>query len=347
MNQMTLDQLVALNREICAMAGAGVPLDQGLIRVAQEFSGPTKKLAQRVANRTAAGATLSDAIDAEQDRLPESYRAMVRVGLQSGKLTAALEGYGQTAERLASLRRMSWLAASYPLVIASVVWVLLIFFASTLLPTLEWVGINDQFWLTTFQFSTRWIWYAAAIVPTALVALFVIWLRKSAIAATTMNDNQWSWMSWVPGAARIRRLGSEASFADLLGLFIAHRIPLNEALPLAGAASGRLCLKRAATTLGHHVAMGNTLTSAPEAFQQFPPLVRLALINGHDPDTLSAGLHHAAAVYQSRAQTTVDRVCYFFPLIFTAVVGGTAVAAYGIVILQPYAASLREIAGWS
>jgi general secretion pathway protein F len=347
MKSVTLDDLVALNREICALAGASVPLDEGLIRVAREISGPTSRLAQRIADRTAAGATLSEAIDAEKNTLPESYRALVRAGLESGRLTAALEGYGETAERLNTLRRMTFLAVLYPLGIACTAWMLLLVFGSRLLESLEWVGISDRFWLNYFRVPREWISSLVPVVPAALLLLFVVWLLRSANAATATNGDRAHWLSWIPGAARIRRLGSQASFADLLALFVAHRLPLDEALPLAGSASGASNLKIAASKLGNHLAMGNPLNSDPDTFRQLPPLVRLALVDNRGPASLAANLRQAAAIYHRRAQLTANRVGYLFPLIFTAVVGGAIVGLYAFLILQSYAASLQEIAGWS
>jgi type II secretory pathway component PulF len=347
MKPVTLHELVAFNREICALASASVPLDEGLIRVAQEFSGPTGALAQRIADRTAAGATLSQAIDEEKDHLPESYRVLVRAGILSGKLTAALEGYGQTAERLANLRQMTLLAAIYPLGIACAAWILLLFFGTTLISNLEWIGINDRFWISYLHLPKEWNWWLVPLVPAVLLLLFIAWLRLSRNAKATVSTDRFSWLSWMPGAARIRKLGCQASFADLLALFVAHHVPLDEALPLAGDASGMPSLKHASFQLGNQIANGNKLSTDPAAFRQLPALVRLALIDDRGPVALANNLRQAATIYQRRAQITANRAGYYFPLIFTAVMGGTVVCLYAFLLLQPYAASLKEIARWS
>jgi general secretion pathway protein F len=347
MKPVTLHDLIAFNREICALAGASVTLDEGLVRVAQEFSGPTGELAQRIADRTSEGATLSQAIDAEGDNLPESYRALVRAGIQSGKLTAALEGYGETAERLANLRQMTLLAAIYPLGIACAAWILLLFFGTTLISNLEWIGINDRFWISYLHLPKDWNWWLVPVVPAVLLLLFIAWLRLSRSAKTTVSTDRFPWLSWIPGAARVRQLGCQASFADLLALFVTHHVPLDEALPLAGDASGMPSLKQASLQLGNQIAKGNKLSTDPAAFRQLPALVRLALIDDRGPTSLATNLQRAAAVYQRRAQITANRAGYYFPLIFTAAVGGTVVCLYAFLLLQPYAASLKEIARWS
>jgi type II secretory pathway component PulF len=128
---------------------------------------------------------------------------------------------------------------------------------------------------------------------------------------------------------------------------VTHHVPLNEALPLAAEASGVESMSLAARELGNQIAAGSSLSANPEAFRQLPPLVRLALIEDRGPDSLATVLHQAAGVYQSRAQLFANRVGFYFPLLITALVGGTVVGLYAFLLLQPYAASLREIARWS
>lgn len=346
LKSVTLDQLIALNREIVALAKASVPLDKGLLRVAEEFSGPTAAIAQRIADRTAAGANLSEAIEAEGDALPATYRALVQAGLESGKLTAALEGYGQTAERMADLRRTALLAAIYPLLVVCAAWLLLLFVGNALLPTLDWIGINNRFWISGVRFPMEQLWVLAVIVPVLLLLAYGVWWRGSASAAGATPSGRFRWMSWIPGVMKIQRLGHEASFADLLGLFVTQHVPLDKALPLAADASGLENHSSAAHELGAHIAAGNFLRTNAAAFRQLPPLVRLALSDERGPDSLAANLRLAATSYQRRAQNLATRVTFYFPIALTAVVGGAAVGLYTFMILQPYAATLREIAQW-
>ena len=343
--RVTLEHLIALNREIHALAVAGVPLEQGLVRVAEEFSGPPAEIARRLADRTAAGATLSDAIDAEA--LPESYRVLVRAGMQSGKLTAALEGFGTTAERMANLWRIALLAALYPLLIAAGAWVLLFFVGNALLPSLDFIGINDRFWLSALRVPGEWAWYLALIGPLVMLLGYFLWWRWSAQAGESNGPNRWQWLRWIPGVKQILDLGSAASFADLLGLLVRNRLPLGEALPLAAAASGMGNISQSAEDVSRQLAEGKPLGAQTEAFRQLPALVRLALLGNDGPEALASDLQHAAASYQLRAENLASRVSFFLPLTITAVVGGSIAGVYAYLMLQPYAVSLREIALWN
>lgn len=345
MNSFTLDHLLALNREILALSAAKVPLDQGLLRVAQECSGPTAALAERIAERTSSGASLSEALNAEGAALPISYLSVVQAGIQSGNLTAALEGYGQTAERIADLRRVALLAAFYPLLVIFLAWVLLLFVGHALLQQLDWIGINNRFWLSSLRIPGDWLWILSLLLPAILLVVYAAWWRRSA-NAVTLSAQSGAWLNWIPGVARIRQLGCDASFADLLGLFVTHHMPLQEALPLAADASGGRELSQAAHELGRHLSEGDSLTIPADVFRILPPLVRLALADGRSPQTLSTNLRRAAASYQLRAQRLANRVTFYFPLALTAIVGGVAVGLYAFLLLQPYAASLREIAQW-
>ena len=79
--------------------------------------------------------------------MPRSYRAIVRAGLRSGRLPAALEGYADTATRVAELRRVTGLAVLYPLFVFLVAWILYVFACSSLLPNYDWLELGDRMWV--------------------------------------------------------------------------------------------------------------------------------------------------------------------------------------------------------
>ena len=81
----TLDELTALNRELSALVAGGLPLEEGLRQIARDYGGGVSPLAARLAEETAAGKSLDQAIAAQGDALPPVYRAVVRAGLKSGR----------------------------------------------------------------------------------------------------------------------------------------------------------------------------------------------------------------------------------------------------------------------
>src|SRR5688572_14630169 len=98
---------------MAALVRAGLPLEEGLAQIEEEFGGRPGDLASRLTDDMAAGRSLGEAIAAQGNALPASYRAIVTAGLRAERLPAALEGYADMAERIAELRRIAAQAGAY------------------------------------------------------------------------------------------------------------------------------------------------------------------------------------------------------------------------------------------
>lgn len=347
LSPITLEQLIALNREISALAAAGIPLEQGLVRVGQELNGPSSDLASRLASRMDRGEDLGAAIDAEGDAFPKSYRAIVRAGLRSGKLATALEGYSDMATRLAGLRQTVGLATLYPILLLIVMWVLFVFANNFLLKSYDWLNIPAQIWATPFEFlrnqNPTGRWLLTLVPPAILILLSLLWWRRSARVAKVNPNWGANYLTIIPGIGRIHRFGCQANFADLLHLFVKHQLPLPEALPLAADASGLADVSTAAHDLAAELSAGQMLNTTSENFRLLPPLVRIALISNQGPQAVAEGLQRAAENYRQRAENWTQMVSVYFPISLTALIGVTAVIFYAVLLFQPYIATLKEI----
>src|SRR5262245_19183177 len=98
---LSLEQFIALNDELAALARAGVPLEKGLADVCRDLPGRLGAAAQTLGVRLNAGEGLAQIIAEDQSAFPPVYRAAVLAGLRSGRLAVALEGISTTARRTA------------------------------------------------------------------------------------------------------------------------------------------------------------------------------------------------------------------------------------------------------
>jgi general secretion pathway protein F len=255
--RVTLEDLAALNHEVSALVRSGWPLEAGLRQVADELSAGSGRLAARLEEETAAGKTLSQAIAAQGESLPAVYRAVVEAGLKSGRLAAALEGYAETAARMAALRRIAGQAAVYPLIVIIVAWILFVVVATSVMPGYEVMQLHDPPWLSRLRISAGTAWALALVGPVVLIALASMWWRTSGTAAVPTSWRRW--FQWAPGARRTTQLSAQANFADLLRLLLVCRVPMTEALPLAASASGGASLEAPASELAARLAAGQPL----------------------------------------------------------------------------------------
>jgi general secretion pathway protein F len=340
--RVTLEDLAALNREIAALVRCGLPLEAGLRQVADEFNGPTSRLAARLAEETAAGKTLAEAIATQGDTLPAVYHAVIEAGASSGRLAAALEGFAETAARMAALHRIARQAILYPLMVTVIAWWLLLLAASAPLPAYDQVELGEHFWIASWRPATKVLWFLAAVVPLTLVVLMIIWWRRS----STLGIGR-GWLSWTPGARRAALLCGQANFADLLHTMLTSRVPLPEALPLAASASGLSELQTPVAQLAAQISAGHSLKSQLLPMRRLPPLVRTALLIGPAEDNMLAGLRRASDSYRERAAAWIVDVAILAPVTITVGLGLGVVGVYALLILQPYFMLLHELSAWN
>ena len=104
--RFSLEDLIALNDEIAALARAGMPLERGLLDLGRDVPGRLGAMTTALGERMSRGEGLAEAIAAQGDRLPPMYRAVVEAGIRSGRLPVALEGLAGVARRVVETRRV-------------------------------------------------------------------------------------------------------------------------------------------------------------------------------------------------------------------------------------------------
>jgi general secretion pathway protein F len=332
---------------MAALVGAGLPLEAGLKRIAADFRGRAGKLAARLAERTEAGLSLSEAVAAEGDALPAAYRAVVEAGLRSGRLSAALEGFAETAARVAEMRRIAAQATIYPIIVLCVTWVMTVFMLSKVLHGYETLALESRMWAPTINLSSEQSGWITIAVPLAIISLALLWWVRT--ESSTRGRMASRLARWVPGVRRAVRLSGQANFAELLATFLQSAVPMTDALPLAARASGSSELVAPANQLAEAIDQGVPLTSQLTTLRRLPPLVRTALLNSQTlgESEVVERLRRASAMYRERAAAWVADFAVLLPVTLVLAVGLGVVAVYAVVLMQPYFALLRELASWS
>jgi type II secretory pathway component PulF len=341
---MTLDDLLALNEEIAALVRSGVPLEAGLAAIGSDMPGRLGQTATAWAERAARGESLDQAILQDAGSLPPAYRAVIQAGLRAGRLPAALEAVATSARRLIETRRAVMVAVLYPLLVLLVAWGCAFFFTRTVAPTLAVTfrsfHVPGYGFVAALVSIGRWGWYWVPVFP-ILVALFLaMWWTASARAGTLHSRAVWP-LGWLPWVGPMLRWSQTAAFLDILALLIENHTPLEEAVLLAGDASGDPQTVRIAQQLATTLRQGKTRPAQGEP--AFPPLITwLMLAAGRDGALLPA-LSHAASAYHRRARHQSELLRVFLPVALTVVVCGSVTAVFALSLFIPYATMLRTM----
>ncbi|MEM6329358.1 MAG: type II secretion system F family protein [Planctomycetota bacterium] len=337
-----IESLLALNQEIALLVRAGVPLAAELPASAERLTEQQSPLLARVQACVQAGAPLDEALAQQGDDIPETYVTLVRAGLAADRLPAALEAFGVAYRRLANLRRGMAVALVYPVAVAMLAVVLLVFAALELLPTYSWLGADSRITINRFVGPggpRPVVWLGAAAVAAVLAA--AAWRVKRNPIAAAMGL-----LGWAPGVGATLRLSGYAAYTWTLCLLVQNRVPLASSLRLSAEASGWRRLEEPSLALAAKLERGGNLRAEPALLEELPPLVRIGLLIGDTPERLAEALAAAAEDYDRRARESASRVAAYFPAAAVAVIGGTTLGVYAYLMLQPYVQALIEIVGW-
>lgn len=125
--KMDVSALAAFARQLHMLLTAGLSVPRALTVLAEDSeSGPLREMLTDLADRVTAGAPLSRALEAHPDTIPETFRAYVAAGEQTGDMERATERLAHTLERQRSLRLKIKSVTTYPKLVAISIGVLVV-----------------------------------------------------------------------------------------------------------------------------------------------------------------------------------------------------------------------------
>jgi type II secretory pathway component PulF len=340
---VSLEDFVALNHEIAALARAGVPLGPGLTAFGRDLPGRLGRIAAEVGERLLRGEPL-ERIIATQDGFPPAYRAVVEAGIRVGRLPAALEGISQSACRTAQLRWTISIAILYPLMVMGVGYCLFVFTVARIAPVMAETLVEPRVASTPVHQLLDWLGKTELLWGIALPVLVLAWFAglwwRAGRVASGVDLHPLLSFGAVSTMLKMRRAGRLSAMCDCLALLTEYGVPMHEAVPLAARTTGAKELEQAAARLAEQVLRGEKSSAAP---QGFPPLLAWMLASGQLQQDLPKVLRRAAAVYRDEANRRAEWLRLYIPLILTVVFGGGTVLIYAVVTLGPFLLILRKM----
>ncbi len=352
MSTVTLNDVLALNEELAALAEAGIPSNLAPGASPEEFAAVLKQINSSLTLRSDLGQTLI-AATAENQELPPVYRGALEAGLRSNRLSATLDGISRQASADNELRSTIGRSLIPPMIVLALAYFGFIFLCLYYSPTLksmyEQVGQTPS-WSTNFLVAMReWLPYWATLFPLVMLGAVLRWRRG------------WGgWQSWVPGARRYTTAVRNANFAHQLTVLIENGLSLAESLPVAAAVTGDAGLIAASAELSE--AMSQAMPQAmPQAMSAghanekplaadsktllaLPPILRWALTGDLGEQSLPEILRFAEKTYRQTAERRAATWRTILPATIGAVLGGIVVLAYGLSMFGPFVQLLKDIA---
>ena len=272
--KLNLEKFLIFNQQFLTLIRAGLPILKSLDLLADRLTDP--KLGPYIKNvrdEVRKGTLLSEAF--EQQRIfPAIYVTSVLAGEKSGSLTEVLERY-ITYQRMAlAIRKKILLSLLYPAVLTVLVFVLVIFLITYVVPNFAELYTSMSAKLPSITLllialgttARSYILVFAGVLIAAIVG-FRIWSRGD--AARIKID---SVKLRTPVFGNIWIKYQVAQFSRVLGTLLIGGIPLVQALGTASDSLGTKLLKRALETAVRMVKEGQALSSALKSTKIFPNL---------------------------------------------------------------------------
>ena len=355
-DNISLDELVALNDEIAGLVRAGMPLDLGLAGWGRRLRGRLGRLATQLSQSVQQGKTLAQSLDESAAGFPPMYRAVVMAGIQSGRLPAALESLAASARNLQRVRRTIGLAILYPLVLFVLgyftLWLLVVEILPVILGMYEgnppplWAAIVRVGALANTEIAipgTSRVILAGFVPPVIIVLLVAVWWLTSR-RAMVLGGGATGWViEWLPLAGRAVRHARIAAVAEILGLLVEQGVPLGDALVLAAECTADRRLVERARALSRSLAGGGAPPSSVD-MAGFPPLLAWLVSSGGSQQTFVSISRHVADTYRRRIARESRWLQDYLPMWLVAFVGGGLIFLIAIVTYLPFVELMDRLA---
>jgi type II secretory pathway component PulF len=343
METPTLDDFMAMNEQLAALASAGVPVDVGLGN--RDTVKTLERINAAVARGVSRGATLAEALEATRNTAPPSYMRMMQLAIRSEDLPAALAGATQVAKRVDHSRDTFRLALFYPLFVCLLAYAGLVGLCLYFVPIMgDMVAVfrtKPGPGLRVLQELTATLPVWVGIPPLAFILYFGWrWFRgRRANSAGRVGIA----LASLPGVSRTIADERRAKFAGLMFALVTKGIPIDEALPLAAGTCGDVGLNAGAHELAAGLRSGKPPSDTSPAAMRFPPFLRWALWHAEASIGRARALEMAAGLYEESARRRTARLRVLLPVLACVLVAGGATLVYALALFVPVVEMLRSL----
>ena len=261
------EQFAEFNADLAAACRAKAPLPGALRVLSKNLNRRAARAAvEDVAREIEDGTDLATALARHKNIFPPAYVALVEAGQASGNLAHTLLLFSQEARMTARVRRAVISAVAYPLTV--------LFIGSGLLALLGWFVMPtfDVVWQTwdfpggvpvgtqlLFDLAPVFRW-APVILLVLLAGLLVLW------RTLTRRSTSRRWASGVllrvPLVGTFIRGAALARFCRTLANALTARVPVPQAVELAGLAAGNATVQHIAASAADLIREGEPLSDS-------------------------------------------------------------------------------------
>lgn len=325
-------------RELSALLLAGTPLVPALeIILATPELASARVLLAAARDAVRDGRPLSDALPAACPLVTPFERAVLLAGERSGGMPAALSRLAAFLEDQSRLRDSVLSALAYPLVVLLLACLVGGLVMTFLLPMMRDLLAEAALPL---PFFSRALLSSARVLGPLLLAVFVLALaalvfgRRTSARATALRASMERRLLALPFFGPLWMNLLSLRFARVLALLLEREIPLLDALPLAGSASGSPALAESARLRSLDLAQGAPIADVVRSMHPLDPSLSAWIRAGQSSGNLSPLVDAAAERLRHLWDRRTARALMLLEILLTLAVGAL-VTLLALSILLP------------
>ncbi|AVZ79753.1 MSHA biogenesis protein MshG [Zoogloeaceae bacteirum Par-f-2] len=332
--KIRLDDLILFSRQMYSITKAGVPIIQGLARLAESTPNPRfAEVLREIWRDLEGGREISAAFARHADIFGTLYISILRVGELTGQMETAFQSMYDYLQRDKVVIDRVKAAMRYPMFVIVAIGVAIGVLTVVVIPTFAGVfaSVNMQLPLPTriilgvSQFA-RDNWAPILAILAAAGFGFRRWIATAA-----------GRLAWDRQILRIPKLGDVllratlARFTRALGVALTAGVPITQALAGVARASGNQYVAEKILAMRTGVERGDTLLRTAAAAQVFTPVVLQMIAVGEETGQLDTMMLEVADFYDREVEYDVANLSSIIEPVLTVAVGAMVlVLALGI-----------------
>jgi type II secretory pathway component PulF len=331
--------LSALCRRLATSLGAGVDVRTVWAREALSARGSARRRFADISQMIDAGATISDAMKVTGKYFPEFFRALVKVGEESGHLPEVFRQLAEHYEHYLRLRRTFLAAITWP--------VIELLLALTVIGALIWVmGVIPT------GGNERVDMLGLGLMGNQGLAIYLLSLAGLAGCGALVYRAATRGMMWVAPIQhllmRVPQLGSALRTISLARLAWAMHVTLNSgmnlrpAMKMALASTHNVVYTRHTDRVLASIAAGNEVHEALAATGAFPFEFVESVRVGEESGRLVESMAHLADEYQDQARLAMNTLSILMGMAVAMLIGGVIIFAIYQIFTRAYLGPIND-----
>lgn len=319
--KLSADEATELASQVASLTKAGLPLESGLLALADELPGGRLPQALReISERLRRGASLESAIQAMGPRFPAHVRGLMLAGARSGQLAEVLEQFVDLHRSQEDLRWRVWLAVAYPILLLAMLSGMAVFADRIIIR--DWVEIYDDFdaelpvmTQALIDLSGPGSWFMVA--STAGFIGIVLLLTTPIPGLSFLHRPLYA----VPVIGPLWRFSRLTQCCRLVGMLLRMKAPLPDAFRLTATAVRDPYLAKRCRDVAADLESGHPLAEALASRRRFPATMIPLIEWGGRTNALPEAFEATAEMLKGRAETQASLLtAMLLPITFLIVI---------------------------